>query len=1211
MKRLLFVLSLAAAISLTATAQQLARFEYWFDHNSDHRIQTSYADSIIAIKADANGLLTGIHSFSFRALDSEGRWSSPFTSYFLHVPSGQAAWTYEYWFDGDQAHRTTQQGTGCEANLLVDANALPVGIHSLHFRAHDEAGRWSSPLTAYFMRMQIGAAAWTYEYWFDNDHAHCVSGQGTGDVLSLDISAQHLSVGIHSFNFRAKDEAGRWSVPVTTYFFRAGNDHDPAATYTYEYWLDETGDQKVSGFSADGLISLEIDASRLKAGIHFLAIRIKDDHGRWASPLYHYFVKPHTRVDNLVAAYYYWYNGHVEDAQLVRLSEPASPLLLDVDLPTNNLTQEVTRDNITMLTTANGQQQLAMKNVLSMQFMDERGQWSTTLIDTFAVSVGNRVVSLTPFIVNPEADEQWQGWTTQGSHSIQTDGHWSGEADNYFHLNSGTTMRQTISGLPAGTYVLAANGRTEAGGQLTLEACGYTTTFDAADNEDNDLGQGWSQRSLSFVTDGEPFNIVATATGGWADIDGYQLTVNGLMDRAGTIALSDVGISDIAEVTTWNEVGSPVLLTVDGLYTNKKGRTATIYCTVDNGTPIRIANDIASGSRFGHQIECFFRQNANPHTLTFYARDGEGVTSEQVVIEIGNATRAINVEGLPQVALYTGSAITSDSVRITDSRTGELLTEGEDYTLLYKDNVDDGQATLVVEGVYPRYLGRKEVAFTIKSAIAPIELAVLRQLYRQTAGDSLWVRKWEAIGHNQVLSDELPGVSVRNCHVTAIHLRGNRLTGTIPPELLSLTQLQVLNMENNSLQGIVYTNGIQPALRELLLAGNSLSHLSGVVPATVERLTIGSQTIASVQPFHLAAAELAQQATLLPNIGLYDHQQQSFNRNADISVMADGYDSATLAMISRRDGNWQFNTDKWGRRDYAKAQGDTIYCRDDAGNRFRMALTYDMGDANIDALVNVQDLAAMLMYCLNNWQATFNRSAANLWQDETINVQDAICLVNLLLDGIPPSTSTEQSEGSRLLMPAKADAMVACTDGRLMLQSIVPVSAFDVVLQGVRPEDVTSLIEPLGFVISMKQQAGSVHMVGYSPSGTMLPAGETALVMVNSSKASVSAALLADDHAHALQVLTQHSSSIRDLGSDGSVSVILNKGMVVVTTAMPLNNVEWTLLTATGTVLDSGHISSLPSGISRIDCRTPRHGVCLLRLKADGRQTVVQKVHIR
>ena len=1118
---------------------------------------------------------------------------------------------YEYWFDHDSDQRKVV--TASNGNIILTANTatLPLGIHTFHFRALDSEGRWSPPISSLFLRQpmaQEGIVVDKYEYWFDEDYDHRITARPSGEWIDLSIDVKHLPVGVHSFQLRAIDDAGRGSAPVVGYFLRVALPNEVSTTFDYEYWFDNNESQKMTGGTTNGMINLKVDASNVKGGLHSIAFCIRGEDGRWAPPIYQYFVKPYDNVENKITGFYYWYNDQVEDAQLMRFEQPSSPLLLNVNLPTNNLYQEVTRENITILTTADGQQKLGMKNVLSMKFLDERGQWSAVQVDTFAVAVGNRVVSLTPFIVNSEADEQWKGWTTQGNRNIaNADDHYSGKAGNYFRLRNGE-MRQTISGLPAGTYMLSAMGRVPATGKLSLNVGGYSADF--AKTEENN---GWSQRTVMFVTDGSSFDIVATAAGieggQWADVDGFELTVNGIVDKANTVNLNDVQIVSIDNVSQWNELGSPVRLNISGLYQNKKGRNATIYYSVDNGTAIKLMDDLRSGDKFAKQIECFFRENASPHTISFYGRDSENVTSERSVIEIGSMNRGCTIEKLPPVAIYTGEPITIDSLIVRDNRTGQLISP-DDYTVTYINNVDDGVATIAIEGVYPHWLGRKEVRFNIKSHIDDAELAVLRTLYKQTLGDSLWYRKWD-VQKEQVLCDELPGITARKRHVTAIKLAGNNLTGEIPAGLLALPALQKLHLENNRLKGIVDTKGISSTVKELYLANNRLWGLNGAIPATVDKLTLNNQMIDEVGTFHLTASGFEAQMQQLPNIGLYDHQQQNFTRNADITMMNNGYNDPTLAVLSQRDGEWQMRIDEWGSRIYMKVSGDTVYCRDDAQNRFMIKLEYDAGDANFDGTVNIQDLSTTIMYCLKNYFATFNYGAANLWQDEIINIQDAVCLVNILLDGTPSqANASSHTNASRRSTNGGMNAAITCSDGRLTLSSPVPVSAFDILIGGTQLSEITSLLESKGFLVSMRHQSDGVHLVGYSPSGSLLSTGNTTIAEVKSEHPRVRAALLADDKARAVSVMGSETDGISEV-ANSSIAVVLGKGVITLTSANVLSNVSWTLQGVNGAIIDSGHATSLPAGVNSMTCKPIRHGVYVLRLTADGQRPIVKKISMR
>ena len=270
-------------------------------------------------------------------------------------------------------------------------------------------------------------------------------------------------------------------------------------------------------------------------------------------------------------------------------------------------------------------------------------------------------------------------------------------------------------------------------------------------------------------------------------------------------------------------------------------------------------------------------------------------------------------------------------------------------------------------------------------------------------------------------------------------------------------------------------------------------------------------------------------------------------------------------------------------------------------------MTFEPGDANVDGQVSIQDLAAIVLYCLNNYPATFNYTAANLWEDERLNVQDAVCLVNILLESTPPTTTQNAVNARRMAAAANQKAMLTIANGQLTLSSSVPVSAFDIIIEGVQPKDVTSLIEPLGFLTSKRQHANGTHIVGFSPTGNFLPIGETDICTVAMPKSHVTHAILADNHAKGITVFVTETTEIDEIGSS-EIDVSVRDGIIVVMAAKAINNVRWTLYSVGGAIIDRGQTASLPAGISRFPIRLPKDGIGILRFSVDGQQPFVRKI---
>lgn len=106
-----------------------------------------------------------------------------------------------------------------------------------------------------------------------------------------------------------------------------------------------------------------------------------------------------------------------------------------------------------------------------------------------------------------------------------------------------------------------------------------------------------------------------------------------------------------------------------------------------------------------------YKNNTNPGTATVTV-NGRGNYSGEKSAEFTIGTKSIeNAQISVQRVSYTydGTAKTP-SATVTDG--SAVLTEGEDYTLSYKNNINAGKATLIVNGT-GRYAGTKSAEFTI------------------------------------------------------------------------------------------------------------------------------------------------------------------------------------------------------------------------------------------------------------------------------------------------------------------------------------------------------------------------------------------------------------------------------------------------------------------------------------------------------------------
>ena len=456
---------------------------------------------------------------------------------------------------------------------------------------------------------------------------------------------------------------------------------------------------------------------------------------------------------------------------------------------------------------------------------------------------------------------------------------------------------------------------------------------------------------------------------------------------------------------------------------------------------------------------------------------------------------------------------------------------------------------------------------------------ILKQVYEENGGLA-WTCQW-LMGDAPTSARDLPGVKVADGRVTSIDLASCNVTGTFPFALLTLPSLEKLDLSGNLLFGdmgmsmLMYMQmnpmgsvAVQqldisdnllsgniglfaymcPALTQLNAARNCFDELVPAFLPTVITHDVSGQHIDRTVDLRLADLAAEGLSSLLPSMMFYDDATNDFLTNIELRLFrqADG-EEEWFANIYYDNGNLQIPAVATQNVYYGQS-GDLLNVVDGHGNTIRVNLGFDEGDTNFNGQVDVTDLQATINYMFEEYvNKPYNFTAADLWQDENINVQDAVCLVNILLNA--DGSSSRMVPNARKMATRQPEACVFVEGGELRLRSAVPVSAFDIVVASVAPCTLSSALSTLGFTCALKQTGSKLHLVGYSLSGATLPAGEHTLC--EGIDGMVTYAALADQDADGIQtalggVTTKIQPSVRHARSSESYRLSLGTERAII-----------------------------------------------------------------
>ena len=225
---------------------QIIAYQVWFNNDFSEVMQDSFSGETafnLIENFNASNLPDGLNKVSVRFKDSEGRWSSVLSKFFVKNPVQESsdpnlmiAW--EYWFEDDQGNPFNENGQPGRTlvtldepvdplllDLNVDMRMIPHGDYFIMFRFLDTNRNWSSVLSNEVEKTIYPIAV------FEAD-VNSICGEGIVNFSNFSIDADeylwdfgdgNTSTDVEPVHFYS--EPGNYTVSLTATWFATGQNH--------------------------------------------------------------------------------------------------------------------------------------------------------------------------------------------------------------------------------------------------------------------------------------------------------------------------------------------------------------------------------------------------------------------------------------------------------------------------------------------------------------------------------------------------------------------------------------------------------------------------------------------------------------------------------------------------------------------------------------------------------------------------------------------------------------------------------------------------------------------------------------------------------------------------------------------------------------------------------------------------------------------------
>lgn len=495
--------------------------------------------------------------------------------------------------------------------------------------------------------------------------------------------------------------------------------------------------------------------------------------------------------------------------------------------------------------------------------------------------------------------------------------------------------------------------------------------------------------------------------------------------------------------------------------------------------------------------------------------------------------------------------------------------------------------------------------------VEPNDLLNLKNLYQATDGDNWTHSKWRFLSNGRLASD-FPGVIFSSAnelgysHVVGLDLVNNNMKGDISGLTLYFPELTSLNLYYNQLTGDV-TNMVSNLenLKDLDISYNMLTGLTSL-PASVSTLNKGYQFRSNYNQDYLSKLSAAtvyisdKQSVGLPTIMTYDLKT---NSNVPTSMYISERDTSSLSayygqLVPHGGGSTSYYT-SWTSNPYTYeyAQDHEIYLCTSDGTIYPAILKFETGDANMSGYTDLLDVQTTISKVLSPGVVSlFNKTAANTYNDEIINVQDVVCTVNIVLGkpiaSIEMPTETGERENQPLVFASRRATPVSGGTGNnlfvegelLWLTNETEVGAIEVEFKGLSADEVSLALNRKDFqMASLDIEGGSRHVI-YSLSGKSVPVGTAAILRLSSDYAEVADAALSTVDAKSLSfTIGVTPTAINTVDAGDMLKARLEGNNIVISSSRNICNAEVIVTSVSGVNALSWQGKSVNAGETMIE----------------------------